>query len=327
MAIAGLLPAGDRATLERRSTATLRRLGADPRGTVRDGRGAGGFAYDNERPRHTVEVPAFEIARRPVSNGAGCASARAAATSAGSGGRTRAGRGRRSTTSRTIRPWRPARADAPVCHVSWFEADAFATSARRATAHRGRVGEGGDLEPEDRGRAGARRSAAGVGRVWEWTRSHFSGYPGFAAHPYREYSEVFFGEGYRVLRGASWATDPRVAALTLPQLGPSPAPPDLRRPAPGQGRLMEPSTPATPSEPLAEAAIRIDSHLDGARGTLARRGRARRAHAPLQGAAAEAFLRRPRRRAVRAHLRAARVLPDARGALDPRERRPRSWRS
>ena len=45
----------------------------------------------------------------------------------------------------------------------------------------------------------------GVGRVWEWTASHFGGYPGFVAHPYREYSEVFFGEGYRVLRGGSWA--------------------------------------------------------------------------------------------------------------------------
>ena len=34
---------------------------------------------------------------------------------------------------------------------------------------------------------------------------------GFAAHPYREYSEVFFGDSYRVLRGSSWATHPRVA--------------------------------------------------------------------------------------------------------------------
>jgi iron(II)-dependent oxidoreductase len=56
---------------------------------------------------------------------------------------------------------------------------------------------------------------AGHGRVWEWTRSHFRGYPGFAAHPYREYSEVFFGDAYRVLRGASWATHPRVASLTF----------------------------------------------------------------------------------------------------------------
>jgi iron(II)-dependent oxidoreductase len=50
-----------------------------------------------------------------------------------------------------------------------------------------------------------------VGRVWEWTQSAFGGYPGFVAHPYREYSEVFFGADYRVLKGGSWATDERVA--------------------------------------------------------------------------------------------------------------------
>ena len=55
----------------------------------------------------------------------------------------------------------------------------------------------------------------GVGCVWEWTSSVFGGYPGFVAHPYREYSEVFFGDGYRVLRGGSWATHPRVATATF----------------------------------------------------------------------------------------------------------------
>ena len=50
-----------------------------------------------------------------------------------------------------------------------------------------------------------------IGDVWEWTASRFDGYPGFQAHPYREYSEVFFGQDYRVLRGGSWATRARVA--------------------------------------------------------------------------------------------------------------------
>jgi iron(II)-dependent oxidoreductase len=54
-----------------------------------------------------------------------------------------------------------------------------------------------------------------IGDVWEWTASEFTGYPGFAAHPYREYSEPFFDAGYRVLRGGSWATTARVAAATL----------------------------------------------------------------------------------------------------------------
>ena len=47
-----------------------------------------------------------------------------------------------------------------------------------------------------------------VGDVWEWTSSDFNGHPGFVAFPYAEYSEVFFGTEYKVLRGGSWATRP-----------------------------------------------------------------------------------------------------------------------
>ena len=53
------------------------------------------------------------------------------------------------------------------------------------------------------------------GAAWQWTSSFFGGYPGFRAFPYAEYSEVFFGEGYRVLRGGSWVTDPLVARPTF----------------------------------------------------------------------------------------------------------------
>ena len=50
-----------------------------------------------------------------------------------------------------------------------------------------------------------------MGDCWEWTASDFGPYPGFLAHPYPEYSEIFFGQGYKVLRGGSWATRRRVA--------------------------------------------------------------------------------------------------------------------
>ncbi len=46
-----------------------------------------------------------------------------------------------------------------------------------------------------------------IGDVWEWTSSDFLPYPGFAAFPYREYSEVFFGTDHKVLRGGSFGTD------------------------------------------------------------------------------------------------------------------------
>lgn len=45
-----------------------------------------------------------------------------------------------------------------------------------------------------------------IGDVWEWTSSDFHGYPGFQPFPYDEYSKVFFGGDYKVLRGGSWAT-------------------------------------------------------------------------------------------------------------------------
>ena len=54
-----------------------------------------------------------------------------------------------------------------------------------------------------------------IGDTWEWTSSGFDGYAGFVARPYPEYSEVFFGGDYRVLRGGSWATRTRVATSTF----------------------------------------------------------------------------------------------------------------
>jgi len=174
LAIAGLLPAGE-PHLEPL-------MGPDewievPAGSFEMGAPAGGFAYDNERPRHTVELTAFAIARRPVTN---------ASWARFDGGAPR------------------GHPDAPVCNVSWFQAQAYA-DARGA-----RLPSEAEWE-----RAATGGLLAGVGQVWEWTGSHFYGYPGFVAHPYREYSEVFFGEGYRVLRGGSWATSPRVKTLTF----------------------------------------------------------------------------------------------------------------
>jgi iron(II)-dependent oxidoreductase len=82
-------------------------------------------------------------------------------------------------------------ADEPVQHVSWFEADAFARWA------------GKRLPSEAEWEKAAPRNA---GEVWEWTSSWFAPWPGFESFPYREYSEVFFGPAYKVLRGGSWAT-------------------------------------------------------------------------------------------------------------------------
>jgi iron(II)-dependent oxidoreductase len=211
MAIAGLLPAGDEAKLGAPLDPREVREGwlELPAGSFAMGAAADGFAYDNERPRHSVELPAFQLARRPVSNGSWMRFSE--------GG----GYERREWWSREGWAWKeehdithhPAIAaghpEAPVCHVSWFEADAF------ARAHDARLPTEAEWERAATWTQQTAEELAGIGRVWEWTSSHFDGYPGFVPYPYREYSQVFFDEAYRVLRGSSWATDPRVASVTF----------------------------------------------------------------------------------------------------------------
>jgi gamma-glutamyl hercynylcysteine S-oxide synthase len=153
-----------------------------------------GFAYDNERPRHTVALDAFEIDRAPVANGA-YISFIAATGAEPPLYWEREGDGWVDTARGGREPIDPAH---PVAHVSREQAEAFArwTGKRLPT----------EFEWE-----AARPQLDGVGHGWEWTTSEFRAYPGFAAFPYPEYSQVFFGDTYRVLRGASWATHPRVA--------------------------------------------------------------------------------------------------------------------
>jgi gamma-glutamyl hercynylcysteine S-oxide synthase len=54
-----------------------------------------------------------------------------------------------------------------------------------------------------------------IGDVWEWTATAFAPYPGYETFPYPEYSEVFFGDEYRVLRGGAWATRPGAIRATF----------------------------------------------------------------------------------------------------------------
>jgi len=138
--------------------------------------------------------------------------------------------------------------DQPVVHVCLHEAQAYARWAGRRlptesewekaagwdpAAGRSRRYPWGDQPPDEtRANLGQRHhqpapvgaypagaSAYGVhqlvGDVWEWTASTFDGYPGFRTFPYREYSEVFFGPDYAVLRGGSWATDPVACRTTF----------------------------------------------------------------------------------------------------------------
>ena len=191
-----------------------------------------GFAYDNERPRHRVELAAYRIDRAPVTNGRflefvedGGYGRRELWSEEGWALREREGWERplywtADGGERRFDSIEPLAGDLPVMHVSWFEADAYArwrgarlpTEAEWEHAASLFEPERGALDQLDFGPGPA---GPFVGDCWEWTASEFGGYPGFEAYPYAEYSEIFFGEGYRVLRGASWATRPSVARPTF----------------------------------------------------------------------------------------------------------------
>jgi iron(II)-dependent oxidoreductase len=222
-----------------------------PAGTFVMGTDTERWAYDNERPAHEVELPAFRIDTTPVTNRAylefvesGAYADDALWTRAGRSWRDeaqlgaprfweRAGDG--SWTRQRFGRTEELPLDEPVQHVCWYEADAYArwrgarlpTEAEWERAAQGASlaaanlwsGDGHRFGPAPVGSRPATASDCGaqqlLGDVWEWTSSDFGGYPGFRMFPYPEYSEAFFGNEYKVLRGGSWATHPLAVRTTF----------------------------------------------------------------------------------------------------------------
>jgi iron(II)-dependent oxidoreductase len=221
------------------------------------------IAYDNERPRHTITVNAFEIDAAPATNAEYAAfiadggyarsdlwseSGRAWLADSGATAPKYWTATDNYWTTRTMDAIMPLIADHPVCHVCYYEADAYARWAgkRLPTEPEWEIAASwdpssrtsmrypwGDTEPTallanvDQLAFGTARIGAFernfsplgcygmIGDVWEWTSSDFTGYPGFVAYPYPEYSEAFFGTEYKVLRGGSWATRPGAVRNTF----------------------------------------------------------------------------------------------------------------
>ncbi len=239
-----------------------------PGGMVDIGTNDRAWAYDNERPQHRVELRPFSIDVLPVTNGdylvfmeAGGYDDARHWSEAGWAWRSDPERDGAGTAA--PRYWQPTDdgwtvsrfdetiplpLDHPVCHVCWYEAEAYARWAGKrlpteaeweaaatwdpATGTRqfapwGDAPISAQLANVDQlsfgtapvGAYPRNVSPVGcygmIGDVWEWTASDFVPYPGFAPFPYPEYSEPFFGTSSKVLRGGSWATRPGVARPTF----------------------------------------------------------------------------------------------------------------
>ena len=165
-------------------------------GAWRLGSAAGdGFAFDNELGAHEVEVAAYEIDAQvlrwaeylPFVEASGAAPPRYLRRDGRHWQQWRHGR------------WVRLDLAEPACHLTQHEALGWCRWAGRRLPTEAEWERAALAEPE----------RFRWGDVWEWTASPFAPYPGFVAHPYRDYSLPWF-DGRPVLRGASFMTQPRM---------------------------------------------------------------------------------------------------------------------
>ena len=150
-------------------------------------------AQDNERPQHEVYLEAYWIDRHPVT----CGEYRSFIEAGGyQDSQWWTAEGWKWVEENEIEhPLYWNRDHSSVCGVSWYEADAYARFV------------GKRLPTEAEWEKAARRQNM-LGEVWQWTSTWVAGYPNFESYPYPGYSQPYFDQAHRVLKGGSWATFP-----------------------------------------------------------------------------------------------------------------------
>jgi ergothioneine biosynthesis protein EgtB len=205
-----------------------------------------GFAYDNESPRHRVLVAAFALAERPVTSGeyldfVADGGYRTASLWLSEGwamvqneGWARPLYWLDEASEFTLMGARPIDRDAPVCHLSYYEADAFArwADARLPTEfewERAAASPAGGVAPATASTVLHPRGIPGCGlrqmsgSVWQWTSSAYGAYAGFRPMPgsLGEYNGKFMCSQW-VLRGGSFATPDGHTRITYRNFFPPP---------------------------------------------------------------------------------------------------------
>jgi gamma-glutamyl hercynylcysteine S-oxide synthase len=153
-----------------------------------------GFAFDNELGAHAIKVEAFEVESRCVNWGEYLSFVEATNRSLP----RYVQRSDLGFEAQQFGVWKPLNLQATAVHLSLADAQDYCAWAGRR------------LPTEAEWELAASSSPAKDfewGHVWEWTSNTFAPYPGFAAHPYLDYSEPWFGTR-QVLRGACLATQP-----------------------------------------------------------------------------------------------------------------------